>query len=253
MIAGAAAVYALAAWSVAPGFYDGFAPPAPYNFVNPPDQVKATNKPPLAGSATIKVLNGVVQPGSAFTQDAQAQLSWIPGAFHPPSDGGSLVVSIKPVTNPPPIPSTFTPITNVYQFTANAKLAKDANLALTYSDQLPTPSAIYRADDSGHWTAVVSNQSTSVFFISARVTQLGYYAAGYENIPRASSAARLGSGSQALPIIVAVAILIVIVAGLPLAVVRRRRGGDGEPHGGNPDDPPAAPRPKNRHPRRRRT
>lgn len=252
VVAGAAVVYALAAWSVPPGFYDGFAPPAPYNFVNPPAQVKATNKPPLSGSATIKIVNGVVQPGSAFTQDAQAQLSWVPGAFAPPSDGGSLVVGIKPVTNPPANPNTFTLVSNVYQFSANSMLSRDANLALMFSDQLPAPSTIYRADDSGHWSAVASNQISSVFLISARVTQLGYYAAGYENVASASSSPRLGGGSQWLPIAVALAILVVILAGIPLAVVRRRSGGD-DASGGGSNDPPATPKPKSRHPRRRRT
>ena len=253
VLAGAAVFYAVAAWSVRPGFYDGFAPPAPYNFVNPPAQVKATNKPPLAGSATVKVINNVVQPASAFTQDAQAQLSWVPGAFDPPSDGGSLVVGIKPVTSPPPNPSSFTLVSNVYQFTANSKLAKEANLALTFSDQLPTPSSLYHADDAGHWTAVVSNQSSSVFVISARVTQLGYYAAGYDNVAAAGSSARVGGGSQWLPIAVALLILVVILAGIPLAVVRRRSGGGGSPPGGG-DEPPATPpsrRPQNRSGRRR--
>lgn len=250
VVASAAVFYALAAWSVVPGFYDGFAPPAPYNFTNPPPAVRATNKPPLAGSATIKVVNGAVQPGSAFTQDAQAQLSWIPGAFDPPSDGGTLVINVKPISSPPPPPATFTLVSNVYQFTANSKLSKEANLALTFSDQLPTPSTIYHADDSGHWAAVVSNQSSSVFVISARVTQLGYYAAGYENVASSSSSPRVGSGSQWLPVAVALAILVVILAGIPLALVRRRNGGE-EPPGGGSKGPPATPKP--RRPRRRRT
>ena len=231
VVAGATVVYALAAWSVAPGFYDGFQQQVPYNFVDPPPQLKAGNRAPLAGSATIRVLNGIVQPASAFTQDAQAQLSWVPGAFEPPSDGASLVVTIKPVPNPPAAPSTLTLVSNVYQFTANARLGsgKDANLALTYSDQVPAPSTIYHADDSGHWTALVSNQGGSVFFISARVTQLGYYAAGYASPASASHNPTIGGGGQWLPIAVALAILLVVVAGIPLAVIRRRSGVTPEP------------------------
>lgn len=253
VVAAAAVVYALTAWSVAPGFYDGFAPPAPYNFVNPPAQVKATNRPPLAGSGTVKLINGVVQPSSVFTQDAQARLSWVPGAFAAPSDGGSLVVEIKPVTNPPPNPGTFTLVTNVYRFTANSKVAKDVNLALAFSDQLPAPSTMYRADDSGHWAAVSSDQGSSAFVISARVTQLGYYAAGYESVGSTTSNARVGGGSQWLPIAVALAILIVILAGIPLAVVRRRKGGDLAPTGSGPNEPPATPKREPRRPPRRRT
>src|SRR6266545_7455990 len=48
LFAVAAVTYSLAAWSVQPGFYDGFAPSSPYRWVSPPPQFAAGNQPPLS-------------------------------------------------------------------------------------------------------------------------------------------------------------------------------------------------------------
>ena len=52
LLAVAAAGYMLAAWMVAPGFYDGFGPPQPYNWTCPPPQAGA-NSPPSSGHLVI--------------------------------------------------------------------------------------------------------------------------------------------------------------------------------------------------------
>ena len=41
LMAAAAIIYVFAAWMVAPGFYDGFGPPQPYNWTCPPPQAGA--------------------------------------------------------------------------------------------------------------------------------------------------------------------------------------------------------------------
>src|SRR5438270_619580 len=53
------------------------------------------------------------------------------------------------------------------------------------------------------------------------VSILDYFMAGY--VPGKASGFRLGGG-QTLPIAVALGILLVVLAGIPLAVVRRRSG-----------------------------
>ena len=72
--------YLLAAWMVAPGFYDGFGPPQPYNWTCPPPQAGA-NSPPSSGHLVIKVINGKSDPNSAFTDDGQIVIGFLPGAF----------------------------------------------------------------------------------------------------------------------------------------------------------------------------
>ena len=74
LLAAAAILYAGMAWMVAPGFYDGFTPPQPYNFVCPPPQAGA-NLPPTSGHLVIKVIGGVSDANSAFTDDGQVVMT----------------------------------------------------------------------------------------------------------------------------------------------------------------------------------
>jgi hypothetical protein len=61
-----------------------------------------------------------------------------------------------------------------------------------------------------------------------RTTSLGYFAAGYQSTSPAPGSLRVGGG-QLLPIVVAALIVLVVLAGVPLAVFRRRRGsGEGQ-------------------------
>ena len=237
-----AAFYPLAALQTPPGFYEGFCPPVDYRFLKPPPSVKSS-KAPAAGHAEIKVVGGVVQPGFVATADdnPQAQLSFVPGAFMAPPSG-SEVIDIKPVATYPDATGTAI-VTNVYQITSSTPMVKASNLRLLYSTVLPAPSAIYTAQSGGTWTALPSNPSTGTGCsdIVAQINSTGLFMAGYpSNSTRPNGAATIGGG-QLLPIIVALAILIVVLAGIPLAVIRRRRpagGEDGEDRPGPSPPPP---------------
>jgi hypothetical protein len=222
LLAVAAVLYAVAAWSVAPGFYDGFGPPQAYNFTCPPPQAGANNKP-SSGHLDIKVIGGVSDANSAFTDDGQLVIGFLPGAFV--VDGkSSIAVDIKPLdTCPQPKGLRF--VTNVYQVTAAATLNADksANLVLRYSNLEPDPSTVYEATDpNGPWMALKS-QPGQPFTIEARTASFGYFAAGYPSASPPPGSPTVGGG-QVLPIIVAVLIIVVVLAGLPLAIMRRRRG-----------------------------
>ena len=238
-----AAAYPVAALQTPPGFYEGFCPPVDYRFLKPPPSVKSS-KPPAAGHEEIKVVNGVVQPGFVATKDdnPQAQLSFVPGAFTPPPSGAE-VIDIRPVTSYPD-PTGITVVTNVYDITSSTPMVKPSNLRLLYSTLLPAPSAIYTAQSGGTWTALPSNPSsgTGCSDITAQVNSTGLFMAGYPSSGTRPSGTTIGGG-QLLPIIVALAILIVVLAGIPLAVLRRRRptgaeGGDGVDGPGPPQPPP---------------
>jgi hypothetical protein len=220
----AAGLYVAAAWTVAPGFYDGFGPQAPYRWVSPPPQFKSANQPPLSGQAAIRVNSGgVVDAGSVFTQDGQASLSVVPGAFETPPDRSAVAVTIKPVASYPN-PGNVHLATNVYCMTSSAPVAagKDVLVTLTFSDQLPAPSAVYEYQGGGPWQNIGSTGTAAPFSISVRATRLGCFAGGYPaNAKQTASGARVGGG-QTLPILIAVAILAVVLAGVPLALVRRR-------------------------------
>jgi hypothetical protein len=222
VLAVAAIAYAVAAWMVAPGFYDGFGPPQPYNFTCPPPQAGSNSKP-LPGHADIKVTGGVSDANSAFTGDGQIVVGFLPGAFK--ADGKTTIsVDIKPLDTCPQ-PSGLRFVTNVYQVTASAPLNSDkpANVEIRYSNLEPDPSVVYLSQDpNGPWSSIGRSQPGQPFTIVSTTTTFGYFAAGYPAASPPPGVVTVGGG-QVLPIIVAVLIVVVVLAGLPLAVARRRR------------------------------
>jgi hypothetical protein len=224
----AAAAYVLAAWMVAPGFYDGFGPLQPYNWTCPPPQAGANIKP-SSGHLQIKVIGGKSDANSAFTDDGQIVIGFLPDAFD--ATGKTVInVDITPLpTCPQPPGLRF--VTNVYQITADAPLKPEvgANLTIRYSNLEPDPNDVYRADDpNGPWQSISHTSQAQPFTIDTSTTKLGYFAAGYTESATPKPGTVTVGGGQTLPIIVAVLIVVVVLAGLPLAVVRRRRGAGGE-------------------------
>ncbi|HEY1162351.1 MAG TPA: hypothetical protein VGF78_04695 [Candidatus Dormibacteraeota bacterium] len=248
LIGAAAGVYLIAAWMVAPGFYDGITPQQPYNFVCPPPIAGANSGQPAAsGHLVVKVIGGVSDANSAFTDDGQVIVSFLPGAFQAKGKT-QVIVDIKPVS-PCPNPADLHFSTNVYLVTADAPFIQDAAasipcrpacIGMRYSNLIPAPSFIYLAQDpNGPWKNIGGSESQQ-FVIRANTNQLGYFAAGYP----ANATNKTPSGtSQLLPIAVAVLIIGVLVAGIPLAMVRRRRAaGDVDDESDDEGEPELTPR-----------
>jgi hypothetical protein len=232
LLAAAAAMYVLAAWMVTPGFYDGFGPPQPYNWTCPPPQAGANTKPG-SGHLDINVIGGVSDANSAFTDDGQIVIGFLPGAF---DAGGKTKITVEITPLPTcPQPPGIRFVTNVYHVTADASLVKGANLDMRYSNLEPDPSDVYVADDpNGPWKSLGENQQAQPFTVDvSNVKSFGYFAAGYPSVSPSPGTVTIGGGGQLLPIIVAVLIGLVVLAGLPLAVMRRR-GGRGEPEDDEP-------------------
>lgn len=215
-----AVAYLVAAWMVAPGFYDGFGPQLPYNWTCPPPQAGANSKP-SSGHLDIKVIGGKSDANSVYTPDGQIVIGFLPDAFDA-TGKTSISVDITPLdTCPQPTGIRF--VTNIYKITADAPLKHSANLNMLYSNLLPDPSEIYQADDpNGPWESLGRTQQAQLYTIdTTKVTKLGYFAAGYPSASPPPGGVTVGGG-QVLPIIVAVLIVVVVLAGLPLAVIRRR-------------------------------
>ncbi len=224
VLAAAAAVYTVAAWLVAPGFYDGFGPQQPYNWVCPPPQAGANIKP-SSGHLVINVIGGVSDANSAFTNDGQIVIGFLPGAFDA-TGKTSITVNITPLATCPS-PNGVKLVTNVYQISADAPLKQAANLEIVFSNLLPAPSSIYIASDPSGPYRQISSQPSRPFVLQAQTSSLGYFAAGYPAASPPPGAVTVGGG-QLLPVIVAGLIVVVVLAGLPLAIMRRRRSGGAE-------------------------
>jgi len=223
-LAAAVGAYVVAAWMVAPGFYDGFGPPQPYNWTCPPPQAGANTKPG-AGHVDIKVVGGVSDAGSAYDRDGQIVIGFLPGAFDA-TGKTTIAVDVTPLATCPQPPGIRL-VTNVYQITASAPLVKAANLVLRYSNLEPAPSDVYFASDpAGPWKALGIQQQAQVFTVVTSTKSFGYFAAGYPSASPPPGAVSVGGG-QTLPIIVAVLIVLVVLAGLPLAILRRRQSKGG--------------------------
>jgi len=86
----------------APPLYDGIiVPPEPYRWESPPPNLRAGNKPPLRGEATLPVLNGQVAGGGVQTDDSQVVIYFAPGVFKAPAAATSVKCTIEPDPNPP--------------------------------------------------------------------------------------------------------------------------------------------------------
>jgi hypothetical protein len=227
LLAAAATTYMLAAWMVAPGFYDGFGPPQPYNWTCPPPQAGANLKP-SSGHLDIKVIGGVSDANSAFTNDGQVVIGFLPGAFDA-TGKTAIAVDITPLpTCPKPAGIQF--VTNAYQITATAPLKTPATLLVRYSNLEPAPTDIYlAADPAGQWKSIGAQQQSQPFTIVTKTSSFGYFGAGYASASPAPGSVTV-AGGQVLPIFVAALIVLVVLAGVPLALLRRRRSGksDGE-------------------------
>jgi hypothetical protein len=226
LLAAAVIAYMVAAWMVAPGFYDGFGPVQPYNWTCPPPQAGANLKP-SSGHLDIKVIGGVSDANSAFSNDGQVVIGFLPGAFNA-AGKTTISVDITPLpTCPQPPGIRF--VTNVYQITASALLADPnkmvPNVVLRYSNLEPAPTDVYFASDpGGPWKTIPVAQQAQPFTIvtSAKSFDFGYFAAGYPSASPPPGAVSVGGG-QVLPIVVAVLIGLVVLAGVPLAILRRRQ------------------------------
>ncbi len=223
LLAASVTAYMVAAWMVAPGFYDGFGPVQPYRWTCPPPQAGANEKP-SSGHAVIKVVGGVSDAASITPDtDAQIVIGFLPGAFDA-TGKTQITVDITPLPTCPQPPGVQF-VTNVYHVTADAPIVKPSPVALLYSNLLPPPTDVYFASDpAGPWKSIGAAPQSPFFTIDSTTTVLGYFAAGYASASPAPGAVTVGGG-QVLPIVVAIIIVIVVLAGLPLALMRRRRSG----------------------------
>src|SRR4029077_3461008 len=119
---GLAAAALLHGRMAAPPVYDGIVvPPEPYRWESPPPNLRAGNKPPQSGEATLPVLNGQVAGGGVQTTDNQVVIYFGPGTFKAPAGTQTVRCTIAPDPNPPSPPAGVEIRGNVYRIGCGAQ------------------------------------------------------------------------------------------------------------------------------------
>jgi hypothetical protein len=210
VFAAASVFYVLAAWAVRPGFYDGLAAPQ-YDYVAPPPDLAAFNVQPTSGEGKVGPPGGVVA-----TRDqpiAQAGVRMAAGALSAPA-----TIQIKPFK--PPQPASVKLEGNAYCISADEPLNAGAKVEVTLlvPPNEPFPTAMYRAESlDGAWTSIGGNVDLNTYLMSAAASAFGCFAVGYPP-PKSTG---LGIRGSILPLVTAVLIAVVVLAGLPAALRRR--------------------------------
>jgi hypothetical protein len=241
-LAVAAAAYVLAAWVTVPGFFDGFAPAAPYRWVSPPPHFRSSNRPPESASATVGIQGGASQPGHVVTGDSQATVTYPARSFETPSGVSAVSLDIKPVATYPDL-GGITPASNVYLISASTRLISPVVVMLRFIQRRPEPpdQVFEAAGPSAPWKSIELVSSPVPDTLSASAQTLGYFVVGYPPAATPAPAPRpaAAGGGVTLPAVVVLAVAIAVLAALPLVAARRRAAGSAQE--GTEPPPRAAP------------
>jgi hypothetical protein len=222
-LAVAAAAYVLAAWLVAPGFFDGLAPAAPYHWVSPPPDLKNSNQAPSGGRAAIGVQNGAAQAGHLYTTDQQAAVTYPSQSFAAPPAGTSVTLEIQPVPSYPPL-GGITPAGNVYLLTVSTRIISPVVITLRYgSQQVGPPSDIFAAETAtSSWKTLSSVNSSVPYTVSASTQTVGYFVVGFPPSASTPAPASSGGGPPVVLLVAGAAAALVVLAGVPFLLARRQ-------------------------------
>jgi hypothetical protein len=223
---GAGAALVLAARFLAPtapAIYDGIPPPAPpYNYLSPPPDLAAGNKPPSSGTKTLGATPNGNAVGTVETADQMLVVYFNEGTLAAPG-ATSFVVRLAPASDPPPPPAGSTMIGNDYRITA---LGEPGDLPVTQKGMaqvlLQVPPVIFadaRLYHDGAWHLLPMTVETPR--INVALDHLGDLAVfSTPGRPQQNGGFRV----SVLQVVDAVVILAAIVA-IVVTIVRRRRRG----------------------------
>jgi hypothetical protein len=228
----AAAVYVVAlVVTVGDGarpLYDGFAPPAPYRWVDPPPFFAADNVAPGRGSVTVPIRRGVSAAVGVSTPDGQAVLNLAAGAIPATGADRRARVVVTPVD-----PARLAPVGGGLRANGNAYRvevrleptgARVTRLTVpgTFVVQVPELNRALLTSRSGReWSPVEATPlPPRQLSLSTELVAPGYYL-GATDLPQLHAPAG-GSSNTALLIGVGTAVGAGLLFALAL-VLRRRR------------------------------
>jgi hypothetical protein len=213
----------------APPVYDGIVvPPEPYRWESPPANLRAGNKAPLPGDATLPILNGQVAGGGVQTADNQVVIYFGPGTFKAPTGSQTVKCTIAPDPSPPAPPSGVETRGNVYRIGCVAQPGgAPVTLGSSYHLTLRFPPGAFKEiqyDDGSGWRSLPTLKAPGGDpYASVNAPGFGEYAATVPvgaTAPSASIISILGRYAEFYGILA-----FVILFGLIAVVqeIRRRR------------------------------
>jgi hypothetical protein len=210
--------------------YDGFAPPAPYRWVNPPAALRNANQAPAPGNGKVAKADGKDASLAFETTDGQASLTAEIGALSLAASESGADGRLEPLdpTAYGPLPAGQAPSGNVYRLTVAAApsnravttFARPASLSLELANSAGT--TMYTSPDGRAWTKIPS--SIGQPFVIGNVTRTGYFVLGGPKgllptlEPRAAAKKSGGSGAT---LWVAGAVAVLVAGGVGLLLRRR--------------------------------
>jgi hypothetical protein len=210
---------------------DGFVPPTPYRWVDPPRELAPTNLAPTPGEFTVALERGGSETAVLTTGDAQVTLILPIGSFPPAPDQRAVEVAIRPLAptavEPPPGPNRI--VGNVYRLKAAyrpsgdpARLTPDAGdgvrvvLVYPFEPNVHAGHEVIVSTDGMAWTAVDTNDLPSIQQADGPIPSLGYVAVA--GLPPAVGGTAGDGGSSAAATIAIVAGLVVLLVGTAWAL-----------------------------------
>lgn len=213
--------------------FDGFAPPAPYNWVNPPPGLEDDNSPPAEASQDVELDEDGSKASNATTTDGQAIVGFDTGSLPPNPPDTSVLVRVSPVdaATLAPLPGGLRAEGNAYRVTLAYQpsgqvvtaLARPGTIALTAA--APATALLFSPDGS-QWQEIDARPFGDSNGLFAPLTEPGLYLSSSHNPARTAGSSGDGGGGGSGGIVVAVLIIAIIGVALGLlAGTRRRRTG----------------------------
>lgn len=185
----AIALYAIAAaWVFASGaigvrpLYDGNAPPPPYRWVDPPQDLQADNEAPQVGHSIVEFTPEGSKGINVFTGDGQAFFIVPIGAFAAVEGqtGVSVDITPKKPAKSAKVPKGFEVDGNAYVYTAKyvpsgapTRTVKDATVVMRF----PTSASKIGRLEAGNWVPLKTDASPQSSQLFTKTRKFGAYAA----------------------------------------------------------------------------
>jgi hypothetical protein len=176
---------------------DGFVPPAPYRWVDPPPELASTNLPPASGKGSITIGPQGSEAAFMATDDAQVTLNAPKRAFPPRPGSKAVVMTIKPVdpASVGPLPGRLSVTGNVYLIAATNQPTGDRARRLdtsmvailmypSLSNDLGNHTLVV-SPDGKRWKRIETHDQHTTKQVNGRLRSLGYVAVASAPLPNA--------------------------------------------------------------------